>query len=98
MDGFLGHCPNDLFEEWKAFYAIDPFGDKRDDVRSALGFANVLSAMGAKNMNLDRFIITKDEPGDYDEYGRRKMSTKEMQCNLMAAFGGRVRRVVNNGS
>jgi len=36
------------FKDWIAFYRISPFGDKRDDIRTALICSTVARCLGAK--------------------------------------------------
>lgn len=44
------------FEEWKAFYIVNPFGSEREDLRFGLLGLRLAQALGVKNPKLKDFI------------------------------------------
>lgn len=48
VDGMLDDINERQFSEWRAYDRIQPFGDERQDLRSALGFSAVCNLWGGK--------------------------------------------------
>jgi len=48
------------FAEWQAYYAIDPWGDQREDLRTAM-VCQLVSAFGGKPPPLRDFMPFADE-------------------------------------
>lgn len=77
------------FTEWLAEYAIEPWGEERDDLRSALQTAHLVAshAKPGSVLPLKRFLLTFDEP-DPD----RASSQLEAHARAAAAAVRRSRR------
>ena len=71
--------------EWQAFEKVaGPLGGDRDDVLAAMTAFYVVSALGAKNANLDKMLPTWDRrPQDWQQM-------REMLKALTVANGGTI--------
>jgi len=47
--------------EWRAYEAIEPFGERRADYRTASLCLVVALASGAKNVELEDFLLSRDD-------------------------------------
>jgi hypothetical protein len=64
------------FAEWQAFYAVDPFGDQRADLRSGIVACTIANRMRGKNEN-------PSQPSDYMPFRNEPEQTpEEMQRTL----------------
>lgn len=69
------------FQEWQAFYTLDPFGDQRGDLRSGIVSAVIANAFRSKNTN-------PIEPSQFMPYlERHDQSPEEMQRTLQTILG-----------
>ena len=58
--------PASLLYEWQAYYELDPFGQEREDIRTALICQKIFQAAGVKkkgggDFKLDEFMISFDK-------------------------------------
>jgi len=47
--------------EWRAYEAMEPFGERRADYRAASVCQVVALSAGAKNAKLEDFLLTRDD-------------------------------------
>src|SRR5262249_9075063 len=53
--------------DWKTFFENEPFGERRDDYRTAL-LASILCNRGLKNpIPVEKFLLSWSEPGETPE-------------------------------
>ena len=75
-DYLLGAITSRQFAEWQAFYALDPFGDQRADLRAGIVCATMSNRWRGKNENpkepLD-FMPFRQEPEQTPEDMRRTL-------------------------
>ena len=48
--------------EWRAYEAIEPFGERRADYRAASVCLTTALANGAKNVELEDFLLSRQDP------------------------------------
>ena len=66
------------FAEWKAYNDLEPFGERRGDLRAARICATVAAAMGGTRCTLAEFMP------DFDREPARRESAAVMQAKLRA--------------
>lgn len=70
------------FDEWQAFYQLDPWGEERADMRAAMLTSRIYNALRDKNgqgYTVYDFLLWTDRPPPPTE--------EELEGKLMAAFG-----------
>lgn len=65
------------FAEWQAFYAIEPFGEERADLRAAIIAATVANSMRVKG----RVLTPADFMPDFGD-GSKRQTAQEMEAIL----------------
>jgi len=81
VDVMLARIPLELFQEWVAYYGLEPFGEERGDARAAvtpLTIAQLFTKKGARQPKLADFM---------PQYGKkevRRQSVDQMRQTLMA--------------
>lgn len=65
------------FTGWKAFYAVEPFGVRRDNLHAALIASTVANCHSKKTYKADDFMLK-------DEEERRKQATTTFITGLRA--------------
>lgn len=74
------------FQEWKAFYLVEPFGNTREDQRAGVIAATIANTFKKKS-------ATRYKPADFfPDYQPKRQSWQEQLMiveALNAAFGGR---------
>lgn len=70
--------------EWEAFYGIDPFGDQRDDARSAMLASIVARVAGNKGATADKFMLFPERRGRMQSFAEMIDKAKA----LARWFGG----------
>lgn len=79
MDRLLEEIPAPLFDEWLAFYSLDPWGENRADFRIAMLTSFVHNYAG---------VNPKTKPRDFMPYLEKEEPTpEELQTRLMEKFG-----------
>lgn len=58
----MAEIPADLFEEWRAFYRVFPWGERRADLRSGIIAAVVAKTAGTKGAKASDFMVDFDRP------------------------------------
>lgn len=43
VDQLAADMPWDLFQEWQAYYQVEPWGEVRSDISNAMGFSSLCS-------------------------------------------------------
>lgn len=102
MDALAEQMPSRLLGEWMMFYRLEPRGEARADLRSALQTAFLFNVQvkGEDRRKVEDFVLRFDPhpgplpegEGEGEENGKdwkRMLATVEM---LNAAFGGEDRR------
>lgn len=57
VDRMLENISSTMLQEWMIFYSIDPFGEKRGDLRAAMLAAVTAKSMGAKRVDPRKFVL-----------------------------------------
>ncbi len=82
VDELLGRVSSRELSEWMAYAQIEPFGEKRADLRAGI----VASTMA----NIHRGKRKPFNPEDFmPEFERQEKAPEEMQALLKQMFGGR---------
>lgn len=66
----LAQITAEQWQEWKAFYALDPWGERRADQRNAL-LGSVIASQHGKAYPMDRFMLYP-EPGEQERRDKAK--------------------------
>ena len=80
VPAMLAEMPEWLFRYWMHFYEVDPFGEERGDIRSALAATALVRTWGGK-VEPDHFLPFRDR--DEDEGQDAKVMIAK--CHLLAA-------------
>lgn len=82
VDELLGRISARELSEWMAYAQVEPFGEKRADLRAGI----VASTMA----NIHRGKRQAFKPDDFmPEFERTEQAPEEMQALLQSMFGGR---------
>jgi hypothetical protein len=79
VDGMLARMTAAQFQEWMAFYEIEPFGPERDAVHAALTpyyMVNMLRKKGQPEVPFDNFVVEFSGEGSS---GRKAQDTDAME-------------------
>lgn len=86
--------PSSLLTEWQAYFAEEPWGEERADLRMAIGWALLANVHRDQRRRPEPY-----KPSDFMPYTRRELARENPQRlweRLMRAFGrienGRKRR------
>jgi len=60
------------FNSWLAYYQIEPFGEDRADIRSAIIACTFANTMGSKNSKMTDFMPKFEEQKDSPEILKKK--------------------------
>lgn len=83
VDAMLAKLPCDKFDEWCAFYSIEPWGGHRDDWRFGMLVAWIVKAFTGKDVKPeDVFATLREEKELTPEQLARQL---EMRAMLMGA-------------
>lgn len=91
MDALLGELSTRQFDEWLAFYQIEPWGEERGDVRAGI-IASTIANVNRDPKQRRQPYSPKDFMPVYDRPPQEAQSTEQMLriAEMMnEAFGGR---------
>jgi hypothetical protein len=88
VDMMLSEIGSRQYLEWKAFYALDPWGDQRADVRTAIVAAVMANAWRGKDegpIGLETFMLFPEDGVAVEQRGDQK--------SLMARIRSTAKRI-----
>lgn len=84
VDGLLAELSSPQIAEWMAYFAIEPFGERRADLRAAIIAATIANAQRAKD---SRPFKPQDFMPDF-EADYTDGETADLLARAQAALGG----------
>lgn len=74
-DVLLAQITARQFQEWRAFYALDPFGERRAELRNAL-LGSVIASQHGKAVDMERFMLFKEPHEEEAEHSAKAASMR----------------------
>jgi len=95
-DSLLACLPYRIYQEWRRYAELEPFGEERADLRSAILSALVANAW-LRGKNRPAYKISDFMPKFGPPEPRQTRSPDDLHAKMLAIFGGRVERVETDG-
>lgn len=83
------------YEEWVAFYRLEPFGEERAEIRSAWQLYVIGKFLGAKDLELEDLMMKFDSEGEGHERGiPQSQWTQEMWARWVNMYFGMLQKAL----
>lgn len=79
----MARLSSSQFDEWMAFYGLEPFGEMRGDLQAGIvasTMVNLWSGKDQKKVNPGDFVLYRDEGGR--EHSAKPKSSKELYAQF----------------